>query len=55
MLVEVLKQCEDNLSRPNIMAQATQLHALAPHAAARNNGEHHSHRILAAQAIAHEI
>ena len=30
MLVEVLKQCEDNLSRPNIMAKATQLHALAP-------------------------
>jgi hypothetical protein len=29
MLVEVLKQCEDNLSRPNIMAKATQLHALA--------------------------
>ena len=29
MLVEVLKQCGDNLSRPNIMAQAEQLHALA--------------------------
>jgi branched-chain amino acid transport system substrate-binding protein len=29
MLVEVLKQCGDNLSRPNIMAQDTQLHALA--------------------------
>jgi branched-chain amino acid transport system substrate-binding protein len=29
MLVEVLKQCGDNLSRPNIMAQAAQLHALA--------------------------
>jgi branched-chain amino acid transport system substrate-binding protein len=29
MLVEVLKQCGDDLSRPNIMAQAAQLHALA--------------------------
>jgi branched-chain amino acid transport system substrate-binding protein len=29
MLVEVLKQCGDDLSRPNIMAQAEQLHALA--------------------------
>jgi branched-chain amino acid transport system substrate-binding protein len=29
MLVEVLKRCGDNLSRPNIMAQAEQLHALA--------------------------
>ncbi len=29
MLVEVLKQCGDNLSRPNIMARAAQLHALA--------------------------
>jgi branched-chain amino acid transport system substrate-binding protein len=29
MLVEVLKQCGDNLSRSNIMAQAVQLHALA--------------------------
>ncbi len=29
MLTEVLKQCGDNLSRSNIMAQAAQLHALA--------------------------
>jgi hypothetical protein len=54
MLVEVLKQCEDNLSRPNIVAQATQLNALPPPTLLPAMTVNIT-PISAAQAIAHEI